>query len=71
MPRAWAHAVCSLDYDSAVMYHLRPGFGECRQPAHPELCLVLPEGVTPVLSAKDAAAPSLSQAVAQGLPPPV
>jgi dTDP-4-dehydrorhamnose 3,5-epimerase len=38
-------------------------------PLDPELGLAVPEGVTPVLSVKDAAAPSLSEAAAQGLLP--
>jgi len=39
------------------------------KPLDPDLGLAMPEGITPVLSAKDAAAPSLSEAAAQGLFP--
>ena len=38
-------------------------------PLDPERGLAIPAGLTPVLSAKDAAAPSLSQAAALGLLP--
>ena len=67
------HAICSLEDDSTVMYLCSAIYNPAREhainPLDPELGLVLPEGVTPVLSAKDAAAPSLMQAAAQGLLP--
>jgi dTDP-4-dehydrorhamnose 3,5-epimerase len=67
------HAICSLEDDSAVMYLCSAIYNPAREhainPLDPELGLALPDGVTPVLSAKDAAAPSLSEAAAQGLLP--
>jgi dTDP-4-dehydrorhamnose 3,5-epimerase len=67
------HAICSLQDDSTVMYLCSAPYDPAREhgihPLDPELSLALPEGITPVLSAKDAAAPSLSQAAAAGLLP--
>ncbi len=67
------HAICSLQDDSTAMYLCSTTYDPVREhginPLDPELGLVLPEGITPVLSAKDAAAPSLSKAAAQGLLP--
>jgi dTDP-4-dehydrorhamnose 3,5-epimerase len=67
------HAICSLQDDSTVMYLCSATYDPVREhginPLDPELGLAVPEGVTPVLSAKDAAAPSLSEAAALGLLP--
>jgi dTDP-4-dehydrorhamnose 3,5-epimerase len=67
------HAICSLQDDSTVMYLCSAAYDPVREhginPLDPELGLVLPQDLTPVLSAKDAAAPPLSQAAAQGLLP--
>jgi dTDP-4-dehydrorhamnose 3,5-epimerase len=67
------HAICSLEDDSTVMYLCSAVFSPAREhginPLDPELGLALPEGITPVLSTKDTAAPSLSDAAAQGLLP--
>jgi len=67
------HAIYSLEDNSTVMYLCSATYNPAREhainPLDPEIGLVLPEGVNPVLSAKDAAAPSLSQAAAQGLLP--
>jgi dTDP-4-dehydrorhamnose 3,5-epimerase len=71
------HAICSLEDDSTVMYLCSATYDPTREhainPLDPELGLglglSLPEGVTAVLSAKDAAAPSLSEAAALGLLP--
>ena len=67
------HAICCLQDDSTVMYLCSATYDPVREhainPLDPELGLAIPAGVTPVLSAKDAAAPSLSQAAAQGLLP--
>ena len=67
------HAICSLQDDSTVTYlcsaTYNPGREHAINPLDPELDLVLPTGVTPVLSAKDAAAPSLREAAAAGLLP--
>jgi dTDP-4-dehydrorhamnose 3,5-epimerase len=67
------HAICALEDDSSVMYLCSATYNPAREhainPLDPEIGLTLPEGLAPVLSAKDAAAPSLSQAAAQGLLP--
>jgi len=67
------HAICSLEDDSTVMYlcsaTYNPGREHAINPLDPALALVMPDGITPVLSAKDAAAPSLSEAAARGLLP--
>ena len=67
------HAVCSLQDDSTVMYlcsaTYAPEHEHAINPLDPELGLALPEGVTPVLSVRDAASPSMSAAAAQGLLP--
>ena len=67
------HAICSLQDSSTVMYLCSSIYDPAREhainPLDPELGLALPGGVTPVLSAKDAAAPTLSQAAAQGMLP--
>jgi len=67
------HAIVALEDDSTVMYlcssTYNPGREHGINPLDPELGLELPAGIAPVLSAKDAAAPSLSQAATQGLLP--
>jgi dTDP-4-dehydrorhamnose 3,5-epimerase len=67
------HAICSLQDDSTVMYLCSATYNPAREhainPLDPDIGLTLPEGVHPVLSPKDAVAPSLSQAAAQGLLP--
>jgi dTDP-4-dehydrorhamnose 3,5-epimerase len=67
------HAICALEDSSTAMYLCSAAYNPQREhginPLDPELGLVLPDGLTPVLSPKDAAAPSLSEAIAQGLLP--
>ena len=67
------HAICSLEDDSTVIYLCSAVYNPAREhainPLDPQIGLTLPDGLTPVLSAKDTAAPSLSQAAAQGLLP--
>jgi len=67
------HAICCLEDHSTVMYLCSAVYNRTGEhginPLDPKLGLTLPEGVEPVLSAKDTAAPSLSQAAAQGLLP--
>jgi len=67
------HAICSLQDDSTVMYLCSATFNPAREhainPLDPDLGLALPQGITPLVSAKDAAAPSLSQAAAAGALP--
>ena len=67
------HAICALEDDSAVTYLCSSAYSPTREhgihPLDPELGLVFPDGVEPLLSPKDAAAPTLSQAREQGLLP--
>ena len=67
------HAICCLADDSTVMYLCSATYNPTREHAinalDPELALALPQGLTPVLSAKDAVAPTLSEAAAAGLLP--
>jgi dTDP-4-dehydrorhamnose 3,5-epimerase len=67
------HAICALQDNSSVMYLCSATYDPAREhainPLDPDLALALPEGIIPVLSAKDVAAPSLSEAVAAGLLP--
>ena len=64
LPEGLGHAICALEDDSTVMYLCSATFNPAREhavnPLDPAIGLVLPEGLTPVLSAKDAAAPLLS-----------
>ena len=67
------HAICCLQDNSTVMYLCSAAYDPAREhainPLDPEIGLAIPAGLTAVLSAKDAAAPSLSQAIEQGLLP--
>jgi dTDP-4-dehydrorhamnose 3,5-epimerase len=67
------HVICCLEDSSTVMYLCSstydPGREHAVNPLDPALTLAFPDGITPVLSPKDAAAPSLSQAAEQGLLP--
>jgi dTDP-4-dehydrorhamnose 3,5-epimerase len=67
------HAIFALEDSSTVMYLCSTTFNPAREhavnPLDPEIGLKLPDGITPVLSAKDTAAPSLSEAASQGLLP--
>jgi len=67
------HAICSLEDNSTVMYLCSATYDPVREhainPLDPALGLTLPHDVNPVLSARDAAAPSLGEAAKQGLLP--
>lgn len=67
------HAFCSLEDGTTAMYLCTAAYDPAREhgihPLDPEVGLALPDGVTPLLSTKDAAAPSLAQATASGLLP--
>jgi dTDP-4-dehydrorhamnose 3,5-epimerase len=67
------HAICALEDDSAVMYLCSATYNPAREhainPLDPDIALTLPDGITPVLSAKDGGAPSLREAGAAGLLP--
>lgn len=67
------HAFLALTDDATVVYLCSTGYAPEREhglhPLDPELGLAWPEGITPVLSPKDDAAPTLAQARRAGLLP--
>ncbi|MFE4916090.1 dTDP-4-dehydrorhamnose 3,5-epimerase [Streptomyces sp. NPDC056652] len=67
------HAFMALTDDATVVYLCSEGYAPGREhgitPLDPELGIEWPEGITPLLSDKDAAAPTLAEAEAQGLLP--
>ncbi len=67
------HGFIALEDDATVMYLCSTGYAPDREhgihPLDPALAIEWPEGLEPILSAKDSAAPSLAQAQAQGLLP--
>jgi dTDP-4-dehydrorhamnose 3,5-epimerase len=67
------HVICSLADDSTVMYLVSATYAPTREhginPLDPALGLAIPADLRPVLSAKDAAAPTLAEALEAGLLP--
>ncbi|MFB8033184.1 dTDP-4-dehydrorhamnose 3,5-epimerase [Streptomyces sp. NPDC056004] len=67
------HAFMALTDDASVAYLCSEGYAPGREhginPLDPELGIEWPQGITPLLSDKDAAAPSLAEAEEQGLLP--
>ncbi|MFP1627166.1 dTDP-4-dehydrorhamnose 3,5-epimerase [Streptomyces sp. 5K101] len=67
------HAFMALTDDATVVYLCSEGYAPEREhgihPLDPDLGIEWPEGVTPLLSEKDAAAPTLAEAERQGLLP--
>ncbi|WP_327275291.1 dTDP-4-dehydrorhamnose 3,5-epimerase [Streptomyces sp. NBC_01224] len=67
------HAFMALTDDASVVYLCSEGYAPGREhginPLDPELGIEWPEGITPLLSDKDAAAASLAEAEEQGLLP--
>jgi dTDP-4-dehydrorhamnose 3,5-epimerase len=67
------HAFMSLADGSAVTYLCSTGYDPDREfgtnPLDPELSLPWPDDIAPILSAKDAAAPTLREAEQQGILP--
>ncbi|MEV0492511.1 dTDP-4-dehydrorhamnose 3,5-epimerase [Streptomyces atratus] len=67
------HSFMALSDDATVVYLCSEGYAPGREhgidPLDPELSIEWPEGITPLLSEKDAAAPSLAEAEKQGLLP--
>jgi dTDP-4-dehydrorhamnose 3,5-epimerase len=67
------HAFCALTDDAAVIYLCSTTYDPAAEhgvnPLDPALGLPWPSGATPLLSAKDADAPSLAQALAGGILP--
>jgi dTDP-4-dehydrorhamnose 3,5-epimerase len=67
------HAFMALTDDATVIYLCSEGYAPQREhgihPLDPEVGIEWPSGLTPVLSEKDSAAPTLAEAEAQGLLP--
>lgn len=67
------HAFCAIEEDTTAMYLCTASYDPHREhgihPLDPSVGIVLPEGIEPLLSPKDAAAPSLPEAVDAGLLP--
>jgi 5-epimerase len=67
------HCVVALEDDTVLSYLCSTGYDPGREkgitPVDPELALPIPEDVSPLLSAKDIAAPTLAEAAELGLLP--
>jgi dTDP-4-dehydrorhamnose 3,5-epimerase len=67
------HAFMALTDDATVIYLCSEGYAPQREhgihPLDPEVGIEWPSGLTPVLSEKDSAAPTLAEAEAEGLLP--
>ncbi|MEC3998825.1 dTDP-4-dehydrorhamnose 3,5-epimerase [Actinacidiphila sp. DG2A-62] len=67
------HAFMALTDDATVMYLCSQEYAPAREhgvdPLDPELGIAWPEGIEPLLSAKDAQAPTLAEALAKGMLP--
>jgi dTDP-4-dehydrorhamnose 3,5-epimerase len=67
------HAFCALQDDTTVLYLCTATYNPSGEhgihPLDPTLAIAWPEGVSPLLSPKDAAAPMLAEAEADGLLP--
>lgn len=67
------HAFCALEDGTTAVYLCTSTYNPEREhevyPLDPEIGIVLPEGLHPILSPKDAAAPSLADAYAAGVLP--
>jgi dTDP-4-dehydrorhamnose 3,5-epimerase len=67
------HAFLALTPTATVVYLCSTGYAPGREhgihPLDPELGISWPDGITPILSAKDAAAPTLAQAELAGMLP--
>lgn len=73
IPEGFGHAFCALSDSATVGYLCSEGYSPQREhgihPLDPDLALPWPATASPVLSPKDAAAPTLSQARESGLLP--
>lgn len=67
------HAFCVLEDDTAAHYLCSAAYNPSAEhgvdPLDPQIGLTFPAGITPLLSRKDAAAPSLADAAGSGLLP--
>lgn len=74
VPEGMGHAFAALEDQTTAMYLVTAPYSPSREhgihPLDPEVGLVLPNGIVdPLLSPKDQAAPTLAQALEQGLLP--
>ncbi|MFW5418965.1 dTDP-4-dehydrorhamnose 3,5-epimerase family protein [Nocardiopsis sp. CNT-189] len=73
LPVGVGHAFIALEDDTVMSYLLSGSYVAENElavsPLDPELALPIPEGITPVLSARDRAAPTLAEAGSRGLLP--
>ena len=74
LPEGMGHAFAALEDDTTAMYLVTAPYAPSREhgihPLDPEVGLVLPDGMNdPLLSPKDHSAPSLAEAMEQGLLP--
>ncbi|WP_018154901.1 dTDP-4-dehydrorhamnose 3,5-epimerase family protein [Demetria terragena] len=73
VPEGLGHALLALEDDSVAHYLCTAPYAPAREhainPLDPEVGLSIPDDLTPLLSPKDTAAPSLSEARSAGLLP--
>lgn len=73
VPEGLGHAFMALSDDATVVYLCSEGYAPAREhgvhPLDPDLGIAWPAGHEPLLSAKDAAAPTLAEARERGLLP--
>ncbi|PWJ24438.1 dTDP-4-dehydrorhamnose 3,5-epimerase [Branchiibius hedensis] len=67
------HAFCALEDNTTAVYLCTAAYNPGREhgihPLDPQLAITFPEGIEPLLSPKDAAAPTLREAQSSGLLP--
>jgi dTDP-4-dehydrorhamnose 3,5-epimerase len=75
LPEGLGHALFALEDDSTALYLCSEAFAPGREhgihPLDPDLALELPAGIEPVISEKDAAAPTLAESRDRGLLPTI
>lgn len=73
LPEGLGHALFALEDDSTALYLCNEGFAPEREhginPLDPDIALTLPDGIPPIISAKDAEAPLLASVVGTGTLP--
>jgi len=75
LPEGFGHAFMALEDESTVVYLCSTGYAPDREheihPLDPDIAIAWPSGLSPLLSPKDEAAPTLSEAQRLGLLPHV
>lgn len=73
LPEGMGHAFCALEDATTALYLVTATYNPTAEhgihPLDPQIGLELPAGIDPVLSPKDQAAPSLAEALADGILP--